>query len=190
MLTKADWRRRATLARAAITIDSERHCEGLARFLLSGSVLPGWIIGYQAMGGEVDLRPLFARPDIGPFGVTRTPEDGSALTVHSIDGPMERHRFGFDQPVAGAPLIDTGGIAAVLVPGLAFDRLGGRLGRGKGYYDRLLAGLNPHTVLVGITGGYIVAELPIDAHDIAMTHLAGDFGVVQVPLDEPVEYGP
>lgn len=190
MLTKADWRRRATQARAAITIDSKHHCEGLARFLLSGSVQPGWIIGYQAMRGEVDLNPLFTRPDIGPFGVTRTPDDGSALTVHPLDSPMERHRFGFDQPVAEAPVIDADRVAAVLVPGLAFDRMGGRLGRGKGYYDRLLARLKPDTVLVGITGGYIVAELPIDAHDIAMTHLAGEFGVAPVPLDEPVEGRP
>lgn len=185
MLTKGDWRRRAKQARESIAVDSEGHCRGLAEFLASGTVGPGWVVGYLAMGDEVDLESLFSRPGLGPFAVTRTPEVGTELTVHPIDGPMERHRYGFDQPVIDAPVVELGEIAAVLVPGLAFDRLGGRLGRGKGYYDRLLGRLRSDVVLVGITGGYIVAELPTGAHDVAMTHLAGAFGVVDVPLMAP-----
>jgi 5-formyltetrahydrofolate cyclo-ligase len=53
----------------------------------------------------------------------------------------------------------------ILVPGLAFDLRGRRLGRGKGYYDQLLRGLR------GITCGVafdqqIVAEIPVEPHDV------------------------
>ncbi|MCP5032019.1 MAG: hypothetical protein GY939_09470 [Actinomycetia bacterium] len=187
MLTKADWRQRAKQARVGITLDPVRHCEGLARFLASDAVGEGWVLGYQAMTGEADLSPLFAMPGLGPFAVTRTPDDGVDLTVHPLDSPSELHPYGFRQPVADAAIVADAEIAAVLVPGLAFDRLGGRLGRGKGYYDRLLGRLGPGSVLIGITGGYIVAELPTEAHDVVMTHLSGDFGVVPVPLDEPLD---
>jgi 5-formyltetrahydrofolate cyclo-ligase len=187
MLTKADWRRRAIQARSGIVADGLCHCDGLVEFLQSEAVPSGWVVGYRAMTSEIDLSTLFDRPRIGPFALTRTPEHGVNLTVHPLDSPSERHRYGFDQPVAGAPLVADRDIAVVLVPGLAFDRLGGRLGRGKGYYDRFLARLSSATIMVGVTGGYIVAELPTDAHDIAMTHLSGDFGVAPVPLDEPVE---
>jgi len=187
MLTKAEWRKRARLARARIDSGGTDHCDALARFLSSDAVGAGWVLGYRAMASEVDLGPLFLQSGLGPFAVTRTPEAGPRLTMHPLDSPSEPHRYGFDQPLASAPVVPDDDIAAVLVPGLAFDRLGGRLGRGKGYYDRLLARLRPETVLIGITGGYIVAELPTEPTDITMTHLAGAFGVLPVPLDDPVE---
>lgn len=192
MLTKADWRRRARQARAGIAFDDPRHCQELARFLSSDQRPPGWVVGYRAMAGEVDLAPLFCRPELGPFAVTRTPESGDDLTVHPLDSPTERHRYGFDQPVAGAAVVPDDAIAVVLVPGLAFDRRGGRLGWGRGYYDRLLARLQARdgpgqqpVVFVGVTGGYIVAELPTEPHDVTMTMLSGAFGVAPVPLPEP-----
>ncbi len=185
---KAEWRRRAKQARAALSIDHDRHCQVLAEFL---AIHPGTVLIYDAMDGEVDVGSLTERPGLGPFAVTRTPEIGSTLTIHPHGGPVERHRYGFEQPVADAPIIEDGDIAVVLVPGLAFDRLGNRLGRGRGYYDRLLARLAKlgegagRPKMVGMTAGYVVAELPTDAYDVAMTHLCGEFGVLPVPLAEP-----
>jgi 5-formyltetrahydrofolate cyclo-ligase len=187
MLTKAEWRHRAKQARIGIDVDPQRHGEGLARFLTSDAVGEGWVLGYQAIAGEVDLSALYARPGLGPFALTRTPMEGHDLTLHPLDSPSEVHPYGFDQPVAEAEVVADTEIAVVLVPGLAFDRLGSRLGRGKGYYDRLLGRFGPQVAVVGVTGNYIVAELPTDDHDVAMTHLCGDFGVLPVPLDEPLD---
>lgn len=54
----------------------------------------------------------------------------------------------------------------ILVPGLAFTRDGCRLGRGGGYYDRLLAARAPHTVVLGVCFDLqIVADLPTEPHD-------------------------
>lgn len=187
MTTKAEWRTRARAVRAALPLDDPRHVEGLARFLSGPDRRPGWVVGYQAMPGEIALDRLLTQPGIGPFALVRTPDEGLDLTVHPAGSALEHHRYGFDQPAAGSPLVADDEIAVVLVPGLAFDRRGARLGHGKGYYDRFLARLASvgRARFVGVTGGYIVAELPTESHDVLMTHLAGTFGVVPVPLPEP-----
>ena len=190
--TKAEWRTRARAARAALSFDDPTEVAALADFL--GSVERGAprVLVYRAIAGrEVDLAPLLAEQHLGPFALTRTPEPSQRhpddLTIHPLGSDEERHRYGFTQPIATAPIVDDVEIGVVLVPGLAFDRRGGRLGNGRGYYDRLLARLGPDVVRVGITGGYVVAELPVDEHDVTMTHLSGPFGVLPVPLDDPIE---
>ena len=61
--------------------------------------------------------------------------------------------------------------SAVLVPALAVDRRGVRLGRGGGYYDRSLALCRPGTRLIAVVrDDEIVEELPSEAHDVRMTH--------------------
>lgn len=137
------------------------------------------------MPGEPDLAELRAGridPNVGPFALTRTPDEGSVLTIHPADSEMETHRYGFAQPVSNSNLVADDDIAAVLVPGLAFDRQGGRLGFGAGYYDRFLGRLDPGVIRVGVSDGFIVDEVPVDEHDISMTHLATEIGVVPLPL--------
>lgn len=57
----------------------------------------------------------------------------------------------------------------ILVPGVAFDRLGGRLGHGKGYYDRLLQKTRPDTLLIALAFDcQIVDDIPLQSHDISM----------------------
>jgi len=166
----------------------EMYCSALGEFLASRTQ-PGWVVVYRAMPGEVNLEPLLSRPESGPFATTRTPDrgDGYALTVHPVDAPVERHPYGYLQPVADAPLVPDHEIGVVLVPALAFDRAGNRLGRGMGYYDRFLARLQNHgCVFVGITGGHVVEELPTGRFDIPMSHLAVGHRVVSVPLDPRV----
>jgi 5-formyltetrahydrofolate cyclo-ligase len=57
----------------------------------------------------------------------------------------------------------------IVVPGVAFDRHGGRMGHGLGYYDRLLAALPPTTVLVGLAYEcQVFDQIPVDTHDVSM----------------------
>ena len=59
----------------------------------------------------------------------------------------------------------------VLVPALAVDRHGVRLGRGAGFYDRSLGFRDPAARLIAVVRDEeLVDELPVEAHDIAMTH--------------------
>jgi 5-formyltetrahydrofolate cyclo-ligase len=126
------------------------------------------------MAGEIDLDPLLQE---FRCAVTRTWPQGR-LTVHRADADMERHRWGYLQPVATADELRLDEIGAVLVPGVLFDRRGGRLGHGAGYYDRLLPRLRADVILIGITTeDRLVDELPTEAHDVRMTHLASEQGV-------------
>ena len=56
-----------------------------------------------------------------------------------------------------------------LIPGLAFDHFGGRLGRGKGYYDRLLGDSSFHAIKAGLcTEERLLPSLPMEPHDVTM----------------------
>jgi len=60
-------------------------------------------------------------------------------------------------------------IDLVVVPGVAFDAEGHRLGRGRGYYDKFLATLTPRPYLLGLCFPFQLLEaVPIDAHDVTM----------------------
>ena len=70
----------------------------------------------------------------------------------------------------------------VVVPALAVDRRGVRLGRGGGFYDRSLDDRNPHARLIAMVRDVeFVDELPADPHDVPMTHvITPQRGVVQL----------
>lgn len=75
--------------------------------------------------------------------------------------------FGILEP-QGTPVVPPGEVDLVVVPGVAFDRAGGRLGRGKGFYDRLFPTM-PGATLVGVCFGLQVVEsVPREAHDRVM----------------------
>jgi 5-formyltetrahydrofolate cyclo-ligase len=84
---------------------------------------------------------------------------------------MEQHRFGYRQPVVSAPLIADQDISAVLVPALAFDPWGNRLGFGAGYYDRFLGRL-PNVLKIGVADVLVDERLPTEKFDVPMTHIA------------------
>jgi len=71
--------------------------------------------------------------------------------------------------------IDPEKIELVIVPGLAFDRTGRRLGRGKGYYDRFLSSLPETTPKVGLAFHFqIIDEVPCCSHDFPLTMVISD----------------
>jgi 5-formyltetrahydrofolate cyclo-ligase len=73
---------------------------------------------------------------------------------------------------APARVVDPGGVDLFLVPGVAFDRSGGRVGYGKGYYDGLLPRARAGVPLIGL--GYevqVVAEVPMGPSDVRLSAL-------------------
>lgn len=94
--------------------------------------------------------------------------DGDRLVIHRISGPGELlpGRWGIPEPPRAAPTLPSDLIDAVLVPGLAWDRLGRRLGRGGGFYDRLLADI-PRAFRCGVLFAELEVEtVPTDAWDL------------------------
>lgn len=189
-MDKSAWREVAVAERRGLPVDSAAHCRVLGRFLAEQVPIGLHVVVFDPIPGEVDLSGLLADHEAPAvrFALTRTPDRGGDLTVHPYGTEVERHRYGFLQPTADAPPLARDTIGAVLVPGLAFDRHGTRLGRGRGYYDRFLAGLRPTVLLIGITGDYVVERLPSGPLDVSMTHLALASGVYPVPLDDAMVF--
>ncbi|HEX7003793.1 MAG TPA: 5-formyltetrahydrofolate cyclo-ligase [Trueperaceae bacterium] len=183
---KEEWRSWARAQRASVDplASGRAIAEGLLRSPLFAQARH--ILTYLAFGGEPDLAPLLDAPE-KTFYTTRTAESPAAgdlpgLTLHRLDPrDLERHRFGFLQPSPLAPPVPGERIDLVLVPGLAFDTSGNRLGFGMGYYDRLLATLAEDAPRIGVTtSALVVPRLPAEEHDVRMTHLATEVGLVPV----------
>ena len=172
---KALLRRRALELAPPTLEEAELVVAGLVEWLRT--VPATVVLVYLSMPGELPAEQVVAPTDHRHrFATTRTPPNGP-LTIHPFDAPRERHRFGYEQPVPGAPLVDPTGVGVVLVPGLAFDRYGNRLGWGKGYYDRLLPTAAQATK-VGVTlERRLVEEIPVAPHDVPMGFLATERGV-------------
>lgn len=68
---------------------------------------------------------------------------------------------------------------AVIMPVAAFDLKGGRLGYGKGYYDKTLSGINRKIALIGIAfEEQMVGSLPLELHDIRLNIIITDKGTL------------
>lgn len=94
---------------------------------------------------------------------------GDDLELRIYTGPedMTIGAYGIEEPT-GELFTDYAAIDFIAVPGVAFDRSGNRLGRGKGYYDRLLPRI-PSAYKAGICFPYqLVEEVPAEAFDIRM----------------------
>ena len=145
-----------------------------ALFGFLSSRLPGTIAAYLGMPSEVDLSPLADRLPGWRWVLPRVETD-RLLTFRHYETPRERHEFGMEQPQAVGPVVPVAEIDLFLVPGVAFDPSGGRLGRGGGFYDRVLAGRRSDAVAIGVTTeSRIVSEVPVADHDVRVGWLASE----------------
>jgi 5-formyltetrahydrofolate cyclo-ligase len=91
------------------------------------------------------------------------------LRLHALSHPETQLRpgvLGIPEPRADLPEVSPESVDWVLVPGLAFDERGYRLGRGAGHYDRLLARLRSDAVCWAFAlGCQLVPQLPVEPHD-------------------------
>lgn len=102
-----------------------------------------------------------------------------AVEIRSLDSELVVNRYGIAEPTYGPPW-PAADIDLVIVPALAYDRRGGRLGRGGGYYDRFLVSPGVHAVTCGFAfQEQVVDELPVQAHDKRVTMLVTDKEVLR-----------
>lgn len=98
------------------------------------------------------------------------------VSVHA-DTAFEVNAFDIEEPVGGIPVF-TSELDMVIVPLLAFDESGNRVGYGKGYYDRLLAECRPDCTRIGFSYFDPVAVIEdVNAHDIKLDHVITPGGI-------------
>ena len=130
------------------------------------------IMAYYSLPDEVNTHALI--DELVAEGKTVllpkvTGADTMELRRYTGRADLQEGAYHILEPV-GEPFTDLSAIDLILVPGLAFDAAGHRLGRGRGYYDRFLHSRDgSYCVKIGVCFDFQkVDEVPVDVHDIAM----------------------
>ena len=128
------------------------------------------VLLFAPLPAELDIWPLLAGI-IAAGKVASLPrfvaETGryTACRVQDPERDVRPGRFGIREPNPLCPEVPLNRLDFVLAPGVAFDLHGRRLGRGKGFYDQLLAGVRGTTCGVAYDE-QIVREVPVEPHDV------------------------
>lgn len=128
---------------------------------------------------EPDVELLWMHGDGKIFAYPRVVEGRLDLfTVASLH-ELAPGAFGVREPLAKIEnAIDPAMLDLILVPGVAFTRSGERLGRGGGFYDRLLASLPARTCKIGVCfDSQMLGELPVEHHDQRVDCIATESGL-------------
>ena len=97
--------------------------------------------------------------------------------INSMDD-MKKGAYGILEPKT-VRTADENNIDIILVPGLAFDRNGGRMGFGKGYYDRLLE--SSKAVKIGLCYDFqILEKIPTESHDVPMNFVITEKEILEI----------
>ena len=129
---------------------------------------------YYPLPDEVDVRPLIQMAHQAGYCVLLPVVVGEELELRIYQGEesLRAGAYNIMEPVG--PLFSPeqyGQIQMAIVPGMAFDAAGHRLGRGKGYYDRLLPLLS-HAYKVGVCYPFqFLSNVPSEEHDVPMNEV-------------------
>jgi 5-formyltetrahydrofolate cyclo-ligase len=189
---KAALREQLMAARRSVA-DDVRASEARALAEQVGALVSsgGTVCAYVPVGAEPGsiemLDVLLGRAGRILLPVARTSADDTPLELQWGDyrpGRLVTGRFGLLEPPK--PWLPPSALAEaglVLVPALAVDRTGVRLGRGRGFYDRSLQRRDPRARLVAVVRDEeLIDELPCEPHDVRMTHALTP-GRGLIPLD-------
>jgi 5-formyltetrahydrofolate cyclo-ligase len=179
-IAKTELRAEILLARRALAPelhDAEAHalCSHLPGFIGGGNTVAAYVpVGSEP--GSIELIDSLLRMGVRVLlPVARHDAAGIPMPLQwgqYRPGGLVQARFGLREPAEPWLPADAVATATVLlVPALAVDRSGVRLGRGAGFYDRSLALADPAARLVAVVrDDEVVDELPAEPHDVRMTH--------------------
>lgn len=170
---------------------AEKSVAAQKRFLAAFPPERGSLVAlYMAVAGEVGterIRAGYLEAGVRLF-YPKVMEDGN-LSFHPDGGDKGwvRGKYGLLEPRV-RPGTDglRGGFDLVVVPGMAFDAKGRRLGRGCGYYDRFLFGIAGTAVTVGLAFSLqLLPEVPVDAWDVPVDVVVTEEGVIRAVRERP-----
>lgn len=173
-------RREKLAARAALPAGTHARASGLIREHLCGELLarpPATIAFCAPFRGEVDCRPaierLLAAGWRAAMPVVVAPAQPMIFRAWSPASPMTVDPHGIPIPDNDTAVVPE----VILLPLLAFDATGYRLGYGGGYFDRTLAALRPHPLAVGVGFAFSeVASIHPAHHDVPLDAVVTECG--------------
>ncbi len=130
---------------------------------------------YMPLKNEIDINNCF--DNVKELFTTYVNQNGVSITT--LKKPFEINKYGVLQP-----LINTNEktIDIFIVPGVAFDITGNRLGRGVGFYDKLLAKF-PNSIKIGIAHeSNILDTIPFEAHDVKMNKIVTSSKIYDIEI--------
>jgi 5-formyltetrahydrofolate cyclo-ligase len=176
-LTKAELRQEITAALKKVspavrTVESIDLCDRLEPQLRSARA----ILFYAPLDDELDVWPLLEKSLAAgkacalPF-FDSTTQTYSARKITNLTTDIIAGKFGVREPAASCIPMALNELHLTLVPGMAFDLQGRRLGRGLGFYDRLLGEISG--IKCGVCLDFqIVQQVPVEPHDVTVGCLA------------------
>jgi 5-formyltetrahydrofolate cyclo-ligase len=192
--------RRATLGRIRALTAAERSRQ---EQILNGCFrkIPGLasastvLLYASAFPEEIDTRPWLdlCLGQSKRLVLPRVDRALGRLVLHAIEDPdrdLRPGRMNIPEPVPDRPLVAPQAIDWALVPGVAFDRRCNRLGRGGGYYDRLLAQLRPEAPFWAIAySEQIYDRIFTELHDVSLHGIVHPAGVLLPAGEIPRQAG-
>jgi 5-formyltetrahydrofolate cyclo-ligase len=188
-LGKPELRRRFKATIAALPPEARRHEEDALAARIA--VLPGFAVAETvllfvgALPEEPRTKALFSAAYVLKKRVLcpRVDRVGRRLRLYAVSDPaseLEPGALSIPEPKPGLPEIAPELVDWALVPGLAFDEQGYRLGRGAGYYDRLIPRLRGDATCWAVClSCQLVAELPREPHDAPLDGITSPDKVVR-----------
>jgi len=145
---------------------------------LPGEVATGELVDAALRQGKRVALPRIVTPPTGrrylELRALPAAPDGPGAAAALVPGT-----WGILEPPAEAPLVPPAAVDLAVVPGVAFDRRGARLGYGGGFYDRLLPQLRPGVPAFGLAFGLqVVAAVPVGPNDVTLAGIITEDGVL------------
>ncbi len=164
---KRAMRREAIARRREVAAPDDAGARVIGNLLDSGAVPDGAAVsGFWPIGSEVDLQPLLlalaARGHVVALPIVVGRDRPLVFRAWREGDEMAEGPYGIREPLESAPEIAP---QVLLVPLLAFDRAGYRLGYGGGFYDRSLAMLREGGPVTAIGAAWAAQEVPAVPHD-------------------------
>lgn len=190
---KAEIRAQGLAARA-----QQPHREDLSRTIvatlsrLNEYQAAGVVLYYVSVPSEVHTLPLLAEALAQGKTAVIPYMDSARIALFRLESldELAPGQFGILEPrrdlrTAAGKAVDPARIELVVIPGVGFDRQGGRVGHGRGYYDELLKRIRPEVPRIGLAYEcQLFDEIPMLPHDVRMHKVVSEQAVYEAKPPE------
>lgn len=142
----------------------------------------GLVLGYRSCHDEVNINSLVDRLSQSvPLALPVVRAKGQMdFYRYQLGDTLVQNRWGIEEPLPQASPVQPGEHSIVLVPALAIDEKGFRLGYGGGFYDRYIERYPQLTSLGVVFEEFLKPSLPVEAHDITLHYVVHQNGILKI----------